>query len=388
MKRSQKIRIYSNNKQGTFLRRSCGCARLAYNYCLAKWSEDYKNGIKHNYYTIKKHFNSIKRELFPFVYEVSKWGLEAAIKDLDKAFRNFYEKRAKYPKFHKKGVKDSFRIDGSVVSVQDGFLLLPKGLKLKMSEALRWSPTKIYNVTISCTAGMWFVSINMEIPDVPCENQTGIVGIDIGLKEAAVLSDGQVFANPRLQQKHYKRLRQYSKSVSRKTKRSRNWSKAVRKISKFHYRRACCRNDWIHKFTSTVAKQYEVICLEDLNVSGMVQNHKLSKAILDVSFFEIRRQFEYKSKEVRFVDRFAPTSKKCSLCCDWVDEDLTLSDRMFVCQNCGNTMDRDINAAKNIVRWATPEKPVAKNALAKLLGLVKRSHGQEVNTEPKIDRFG
>jgi len=381
MKRSQKIRIYPNNKQETFLKQSCGCARLTYNYCLAKWSEDYKIGVKHNYFTIKKEFNAIKREKFPFVYDVSKWGLEAAIKDLDTAFKNFYAKRAKYPRFHKKGVKDSFRIDGSVIGIQNGFLLLPKGLKLKMSEKLRWSPTKIYNVTISCTAGMWFASINMEIPDITRENQTGTVGIDVGLKEAAVLSDGQIFANPRLQQKHYKKLRQFSKSVSRKNKKSRNWIKAVKKLSKFHYRMACCRNDWIHKFTSSVAEQYEVICMEDLNVRGMVRNHKLAKAILDVSFFEIRRQFEYKAQEVRLVDRFAPTSKTCS-CCDWVDENLTLSDRTFSCQECGNTIDRDLNAARNIVRWATPDKPVAKSALALSQGNVKRSRGQEVSTKP------
>jgi putative transposase len=381
MKRSQKIRIYPNNKQETFLKQSCGCARLTYNYCLAKWQEDYKNGIKHNYFTIKKHFNSIKREKFPFVYDVSKWCLEAAIQDLGAAFKNFYQKRAKYPKFHKKGIKDSFRIDGSVIKIQDGFLLLPKGVKLKMSEKLRWSPLKIYNVTISCTAGMWFVSINMEIPDKTGENQTGLIGIDVGIKEAAVLSDGQVFPNPRLQQKHYKRLRQLSKSVSRKKKGGRNWLKAVKKLSKFHYRMACCRNDWIHKFTTSVTNRYAVICLEDLNVSGMVRNHKLAKAILDVSFFDIRHQFEYKAKEVRFVNRFAPTSKTCH-CCDWVNENLTLSDRTFVCQQCGITVDRDLNAAKNIVRWATPEKPVVKNALAKPSGLVKRSRGQEINTKP------
>jgi len=333
-----------------------------------------------NYYTIKKHFNSIKREQFPFVYEISKWSLEASIKDLDTAFKNFYGKRAKYPKFHKKGVKDSFRIDGSVINVQDGFLHLPKGLKLKMSEHLRWTPLKIYNVTISCTAGMWFASINMEIPDSIDKNQVGTVGIDLGLKEAAVLSDGQVFANPRLQQKHYKQLRRLSKSVSRKTKRSRNWLKAVRTLSKFHYRMACCRNDWIHKFTASVTKQYDVICMEDLNVRGMVRNHKLSQAILDVSFFEIRRQFEYKAKEVRFVDRFSPTSKTCHKC-NWKDEDQTLNDRTFICGNCGHIEDRDLNAAKNILRWATPIEPVAKNALAKPLGLVKRSRGQEVNTE-------
>jgi len=372
MKRSQKIRIYPNNKQRTFLSKHCGCARLAYNICLNKWDEDYKNNIaKHNYYSIKKWFNQYKKENFSFIYEVSKWCVEAAIKDLDFSFQNFYKKHAKHPVFHSKKHKQSFRIDGSVIKIEGNYLILPKKLKLKLSENLRWLPLKIYNVTVSYIAGKWFASINMEVPDTDSEKQViGKVGIDIGLKQALVCSDGQVFENPKIEIKFRQRLRWLQKELSRRKKGGRNWKKTVSKIQNLYWKISNYRQDWIHKTTAALTKQYPIICLEDLNVSGMAKNHKLAKAILDVSFAEIRRQFEYKAKEVWFVNRFDPTSKTCSQC-NFV-QDMPLNKRQFTCPECGQNIDRDLNAALNILRWATPLKPVARNS---------SSLEQEINTK-------
>jgi putative transposase len=234
MKRAHKIRIYPNNKQQTILEKHCGCARLAYNICLAKWGEDYENGIKHNYFSIKKWFNSIKAIQFPFIYEISKWAPEAAIADLGAAFTKFFNKETDHPVFHKKGIRDSFRIDGSVIKIDGMYLCLPKGLRLRMSEALRYNPSKIYNVTISKTAGRWFVSIQCEVPE--SENQAeGAVGIDLGINKHAVLSDGTVFENIGLEKKYRRKLARAQRSLHRKQKGSKNRRKARARLSTIYF---------------------------------------------------------------------------------------------------------------------------------------------------------
>ena len=369
MKRAHKIRLYPNNAQRTQLLKHCGCARLAYNVCLAKWNEDYQVGTKHNYYTIKQWFNAIKGEEYPFVYEVSKWACEAAIADLDKGFQALYRGYAAHPKFHKKGVRDSFRIDGSVIRVIGKTLYLPKGIKLRMAEELRYEASKIYNVTVSSRAGMWFVSIQCEVPD--SENQaSGAVGIDLGVKSQAVLSDGTVYPNLGIRNRFKRRIAQANRNLSRKQKGGANRVKARARLAKLYYRMDCMRGDNIHKFTTDVARNYGAICLEDLNVSGMLKNHNLAGAIADASFYEIRRQFEYKANEVRYVDRFDPTSKTCSVC-EYKLSDLPLHIREWTCPECGATHDRDVNAAKNILRWASPEVMPVEGA--------KRSLKQESN---------
>jgi putative transposase len=354
MLRAHKIRLYPNNRQESFLLEHCGCARKAYNVCLAKWDEDYLNSVKHNYYSIKKWFNGVKFDAYPYMYGVSKWAVEAAINDLDRAFKNFYRKNAEHPRFHKKGIRDSFRIDGSVIKINGCYLSLPKGLTLKMAEMLRYRDTKkIYNVTISHQAGMWFASIQCEV--LGGENQAvGEVGIDLGVTDQAILSDGTVYGNIRVEQKYRRRIAHAQRDLHRKRKGSANRKKAQRKLAKVYYRMQCLRNDNIHKFTTEVTRKYGTVCLEDLNVSGMVKNHKMARSIEDVAFFEIRRQFEYKAKEVRYINRFAPSTKACSIC-GYINKTMTLVIREWVCPSCGTHHDRDKNAAQNILRWATPE---------------------------------
>ena len=369
MKRAHKIRIYPNNVQRTALLSHCGCARLAYNVCLAKWNADYANGITHNYYTIKKWFNSIKRMEYPFMYEVSKWAAEAAIADLGSAFGKFFGKQNAHPTFHKKGVRDSFRIDGSVVKIDGNKLYLPKGLCLRMAETLRYEPKKIYNVTISKTADRWFASIQCEVPEkrpeetggdqrepffpkgkIMSENQAeGAVGIDLGISQHATLSDGTVFENIRLEQKHRRKLARAQRNLHRKHKGGKNRRKAQKRLSTIYWRIVNKRNDNIHKFTSAVASVYAIVCLEDLNVTGMVKNRSLSKAVADAAFGETARQFEYKAKETRYVGRFEPTTKQCCECGRL--HNMPLHKRRMKCE-CGNDKDRDHNAAINILRKA------------------------------------
>ena len=351
MQRAHKIRLYPNNVQQTALLQHCGCARLSYNVCLAKWNADYANGIKHNYYSIKRWFNSVKREAYPFVYEVSKWACEAAIANLGTAYTNFLKGRTARPVFHKKGVRDSFRIDGSVVKAEGVRLYLPKGICIRMAEPLRYTPNKIYNVTVSKTAERWFASIQCEIDEVPeSENQAkGAVGIDLGISQHATLSDGTVFENINLERKERRKLSRAQRSLHRKQKGSKNRKKEQNRLATIYWRMANKRNDNIHKFTSTVTAIYATICLEDLNVAGMLQNHKLAKAVSDVAFGEVRRQFEYKAKAVRLIGRFEPTSKRCCECNK--EHDMPLHKRRMQC-NCGNDKDRDHNAAINILRLA------------------------------------
>jgi putative transposase len=351
MTRTHKVRIYPNDKKQTVLLRHCGVARLTYNWGLNEWNEMYKAGEKPNRFSVKLRWNHQKRENFPFVYEVSKWCQEAALQDLSKGFDKFFKKQNHHPKFHKKGVKDSFRIDGSVVKVDDKTLHLPKKLSLRMAEPLRWQPTKIYNVTVSRRAGMWFASISMEVPDTRNENQVP-VGIDLGIKALATLSDGSVYANAKALNRYERLLKIRQRNLSRKQKGSANRKKAMLAVAKTHYKIASLRQDVIHKMTSDVCGKYGVICLEDLNVAGMLKNHKLARSISDASFGEIRRQFEYKANEVWLVGRFEPTSKTCSGCGSI--KDMPLSLRQYECEPCGLDLDRDHNAAINILRLAKP----------------------------------
>jgi putative transposase len=358
MKRAHKIRIYPNNEQRTFLEKHCGCSRLAYNVCLAKWKGDYENGIKHNYYSIKKWFNSIKGEEYPFIYEISKWAPEAAIADLGKAFTKFFSKEAGHPVFHKKGIRDSFRIDGSVISIEGNVLCLPKGLRLRMAEELRYGPSKIYNVTISKTAGRWFVSVQCEVSESESQAE-GAVGIDLGISQHAVLSDGKIFENIGLEKAYRRKLARAQRSLHRKEKGSKNRRKARQRLATVYWRMANIRQDRLHKFTTAVSGQYEIICLEELNVKGMMSNHKLARAVADVAFGELQRQFEYKAGQVKYVGRFEPTTKPCCICGKL--HDMPLHKRKMVC-DCGNNMDRDLNAAINILRLAKPKvKPVERS---------------------------
>ena len=203
--------------------------------------------------------------------EVSKWACEAAIADLGDAFNRFFTKQNERPPFRKKGIRDSFRIDGSVVKLVGNKLYLPKGLCLRMAESLRYKPIKIYNATISKTANRWFASIQCEIPE--SENQAeGAVGIDVGINQHATLSDSTVFENIKLERKYRRKLARTQRSLHRKQKGSNNRRKAQERLATIYWRMASKRSDNIHKFTTKVTTKYATVCLEDLNVAGMVKN--------------------------------------------------------------------------------------------------------------------
>lgn len=355
---AHKIRLYPNKEQEILLKKSCGVARFAYNWGLATREEKYKNGEKITAFDLKKLFNAVKKTEFPFVCEVTKCAAEGALLNLGVAYNNFFKKKSKHPSFKKKGVHDSFGISNDQFSFKDdNHVKLPKIGIVRTAEKLRFSG-KIINGIVSHQADKWFLSIGVELEPHQYKKTGKLVGIDLGVKDLVITSDGKKFVNLKALKKSEKKLKKLNRIVSRRKKVSKRREKAKVRLAWQHLRVANQRKDYIHKITTYLVRQYDVICTEDLNTKGMLKNHKLAKSISDTSFGEIRRQLEYKctmrGKKLLFVDRFFPSSKTCSSCGS-VQETMPLNIREWTCPDCGIHHDRDLNAAVNIVRQAMPE---------------------------------
>lgn len=366
---AHKIKLDPTPEQETYFRKACGTARFVYNWALAEWQTQYKDGQKPSAYGLKKQFNAMKRQAFPWITDVTKCAPEGAFIHLGKAFTNFFEKRAEYPRFKKKGKHDSFYLANDKIHVRDKAVKIPKLGWVKMRESLRFSG-KLLSATVSRIADRWFVSFNVEVkhPCQPCKSHA-TVGVDLGITTLATLSTGEKIANPKALRTAERRLKRLQRQLSKKKKGSNNQAKAKLKVARLHYRIACLRADVTHKLTTMLTQRFKVITIEDLNVSGMLKNHKLAKHIADANFGEIRRQATYKSRlrvnDVRVAERFFASSQLCSQC-GVQHHGLTLNDRVFVCPSCGHVLDRDWNAAINLdnYRGGSPEfTPVDKTAL-------------------------
>jgi len=294
------------------------------------------------------------------MYYSSKSAPQNALRDCDKAFKNFFTRCKKkikgkkgFPKFKsKKNEKQSFRLDGSI-SIKSGCIKLPRNGKLKLAEK-DYIPMncKILSATVSRRAGKWFVSVQVETLDGdPSIANNEVVGIDLGIKTLATCSDGSTYENPKALKKNLQRLKRRQKQLSRKKKGSKNYEKVKQKLAKLHYHISNIRKDCLHKITSDIIQKNNVIVLEDLKVSNMMKNHHLAQAISDVGLYEFRRQIEYKAKwngrKVIFSDTFFPSSQLCS-CCGWKNSDLKLTNRIFECNICDVKIDRDLNASLNL----------------------------------------
>ena len=355
---SHKIRIYPNKEQEVFLKKSCGVTRFVYNWGLAEWQKQYKNGEKPNYLKLKKQFNGIKRADFPFTCEVSKCCSETAFVNLGKAYKNFFDRRAKYPRFKKKGIHDSFGLNNLNFHVEGKHIKLAKMSPMRMAEPLRFDG-KIMSGTVSRVADKWYISIAVEVRrDLTLPKTGKYVGVDSGVKDIAITSDGYKFANPRWIQKSEKKLKRLNRELARRQRASKRRERTRLRLARKHNQVANQRRDWLHKITTFLVRNYDVIALEDLNVRGMVKNHNLAKAITNVSFGEFNRQIEYKAqmygKQIYRVDRFFPSSKTCSVC-GCIQDKMPLNVREWTCPDCGAHHDRDINAAQNLLRQAMSE---------------------------------
>lgn len=359
---SHKIRLVPNNKQATYFAKAAGTARFAYNWALAEWQTQYAawkddhSQPKPNQMSLRRQLNAIKREQFPWMLEVTKNAPQMAIIQLGSAFNNFFAGRAMYPQFKKKGKsRDSFTLTNDQFSINACRLRIPNLGLVRMRETLRFSG-KILSATMSRTADQWFASITVDTSNhlPPAENQ-GVVGVDLGVSALATLSTGEKVIGAKPHKALLKRLQRLSRSLSRHQKGSANRQKAKQKLTKLHARIANIRKDSLHKLTTDLTRRFHTLSIEDLNVSGMVKNRHLSRAISDMGFFEFRRQLEYKaamrSGVVVVADRFFASSKICSACGEKIDK-LPLSVRQWECPCCGESHDRDVNAAINLANYA------------------------------------
>ncbi len=356
-----KVQLDVNNKQQTLLLQHIGCARWAYNWALSKKKVAFYNKDKiPSAIDLHKELTQLKKTEISWMYLSSKASPQNALRDCDKAFQNFFSRCKKqikgkkgFPKFKsKKNEKQSFRLDGAI-SVNSSYIKLPRIGKLKLSEK-DYIPTdcKIFSATVSKRANKWFVSVLVEIPNkVQTDAKNNVIGIDLGIKTLATCSDGTSYENPKALKNNIKRLKRKQKQLSRKKLGSNNYKKAKKKLVKLHYHISNIRKDCLHKVTTKIINENQVIVLEDLKVRNMMKNHKLAQAISDVGLFEFRRQIEYKAKwnnrTVIFVDTFYPSSKLCSNC-GWKNINLTLTDRVFECKICDMKIDRDLNASLNL----------------------------------------
>ena len=358
--RAYRVELDPNNRQRTVFLRHAGAARFAWNWGLARRIEEYeRTGKCCNVFTQQNQFNALKKTEFAWMSNISARAPIEALHDLDQAFQDFFRrvkagKKPGFPKFKSRKTSiGNFRLRQSVVLTANQIRLPCIGwIRMKEHGYIPTSGIRILSATISERAGHWFVSVICE-QGIAVPVNAGIpVGVDLGVKHLAVTSDGRVFDNPRPLKKLLKKLKRLSRQHSRKQKGGQNRKKAARRLAKLHYRIACVRRDALHKVTTNLAKNHSLIAVEDLNVQGMMKNHNLAQAISDVSFAEFRRQLEYKcgwyGSRLVVVGRFFPSSKTCSGC-GCVKEKLALSERVFQCEACGMVLDRDLNAARNIL---------------------------------------
>ena len=355
-----------NNRQRTLILKHAGCARFAYNWGLARRIQEYHETGKSTS-AIEQHrqLNALKKTEFPWMYEVSKCAPQEALRDLDKAFVNFYRglkrgKKTGFPKFKKKGIHDSFRLTGSI-HIFERSAWLPRIGEIRTKEYTDLKG-RILSATCSREADRWFVSFAVERDRVEY-NRTGkdpTVGVDVGINSFCVLSDGIRIKSPKPLAHALTLLKRRSKQHSRKKTASANGKKSALKLARLHRRIRNRRKDFLHKISTELAKTKSVIVVENLNVQGMIKNHRLSRQISDSGWSEFVRMLDYKTKwygsSLAKAPKFYPSSKICSSC-GAIKSNLKLSEREFVCEVCGHVIDRDENAALNLQALSTGSSP-------------------------------
>ncbi|MGD1699383.1 RNA-guided endonuclease InsQ/TnpB family protein [Dapis sp. BLCC M229] len=351
---SIKTKLKVNNKQKTILAKHAGVARHAYNWGLATCIAEYEETKKRpSSITLHKRLVAEVKSENSWYYEVSKCAPQQALRNLERAFKNFLTiPKCGFPKFKKKGKKDSFYLEGSIKILRGNYIKLPRIGIVKTYEILPSVPVK--NLRISKRAGDWYISFKYdECQPKPMTKKRAIIGVDVGINALATCSDGTTYANVKAYKQTKKRLTRYQRRVQKKEPGSKNRAKAVKRLAKAHKKVADIRADVLHKLTTWLAKNHSTIVIEDLNVSGMLKNHKLASAIADCGFYEFKRQLTYKCEwygsQLVIAPRFYPSSQICSHCGH--KQKMPLSVRTYNCANCGFQADRDFNAAVNLENY-------------------------------------
>jgi len=356
VRRVYRFRLEPNLSQEEGFMRYAGARRFVWNWALAQRQTHYMaTGKSLSRMALSALFTSLKKETATaWLAGIDSQLPQQAIIDLYKAFDAFFEKRARFPRFKsKKRDTARFRIPQRV-TLTDGYLTVPKigCVKVRQSRAVEGATKSATFKRDAC--GHWFVSlvaeVVMPVVALPMPSEGRTVGVDLGLKDAVVTSDGERVAAPRFYRAAQRKLRRAQRGQSRKIKGSNNRHKARQRVARVHQKIAAKRNDFCHKLTTHLVKNHDAVCIEDLSIKGMAKT-KLSKSVLDASIGTIRRQLTYKGvwyrTHVVAVGRFYPSSQIHNAC-GWRNRALTLSDRVWVCQGCGEMVDRDLNAARNI----------------------------------------
>ncbi len=355
--RAYKIRLYPNKSQKTFFNKSFGCCRVIYNEMLYELQNAYKNGILLNKYEL---FKKIKQK-YNWMNHSDSQGLCNSYKDLNSAYTNFFNKRAKFPRFKKKKDKNSYRNGMMQKSVEKlvqnkNHISIPKAGLVEFREDYDFSKLnikKIYNITVERSkTNKYYCSICCDIEQKEYEHTGEVIGIDLGIKDLVIDSNGNKYQNPKYQAKAEKKIKHLNRLYSKKTKGSKNKEKVRLKLAIAHEKLCNKRKDNLHKLTTKLIKENDVICIENLAVKNMTKNHKLAKAIQDASFGTLVSMLKYKAnwhnRQIIEIGRFYPSSKFCH-CCGYRMQYMGLEIRDWTCPICHSVHDRDINAAINIL---------------------------------------
>jgi len=407
-----KIRLYQNNEHATMINKLLGCYRFVYNQCLARKIKSYKETKTSENLSTLGHFvhhELLKDDNFIWLREQNTKVLKQAVKDMLTAYKNFFEQHTGYPKFKSKhDNKQSCRFEIGTISKRNDYttyrisLANIRNVRFKCNEKyaqyLQKHHDNIRQATLTrLPCGEYYLSILVDGDLTHKVKETNsAVGIDLGIKDFVITSDGEVFDNLHFKKTETKKIKRLQRQLSKKQKGSNNREKARVKLAKLYKKINDRKQYYLHIVSNSLIDENQVICMEDLNVKGMVKNHNLAESILEMNFGEFRRMLEYKAswynRKIVFVDRFYPSSKTCNNC-GYINKELKLSDRQWICPQCGKVIERDYNAALNIldeglriigcstteftlVKNPTMDDPIGNNLL-KSSGSMK----QEVNNE-------
>ena len=362
MLKGYKYRIYPSKQQEKLIQKTFGCCRFVYNQCLSFKINKYKNeNISMSKIDLNNYCNRELKKKYEWLREVDKWSLTNSIYNMDSVYQKFFKEHTGYPKFkskrdNKKSYKTNCNYTGKPtieVSFDKNKIKLPK-LNWVKAKIHREFDGKIKSATISqVPSGKYFVSVLVETEHIPMESTGCMIGIDLGIKDLLITSDGEKFDNIRTTKKYEDKLVKEQRKLSHKVKDSKNWNKQRIKVARIHEKIHNTRINYLHKISHKLISENQVIVSEDLAVSNMVKNHNLAKAISDCGWYELTRQINYKSdwnnRQYIKIGRFTRSSQPCNVCGYINTGTKDLSIREWICPQCGTVHDRDVNAAINIL---------------------------------------